>query len=96
MNVEDIVAKLRKLKPVIAARYKAKGIALFGSFVRGGENAHSDIDVLVEFDESADLLDRIGLALCLEETLQRRVDVVPERALRTELQESVLRQLVPI
>jgi predicted nucleotidyltransferase len=96
MNNEDLLMKLRELKPTIAARYKAKEIGLFGSFVRGEQGASSDIDVLVDFEEEADLFDLIGLALHLEEALQRKVDVVPKRALRTELREAVLQEIVPL
>ena len=96
MNAEDIVTKLRALRPIIAARYKAREIGLFSSFVRGEQNASSDIDLLVEFDEEADLFDLIGLTLYLEEILQRHVDVVPRRALRTELQEAVLREVIAV
>jgi predicted nucleotidyltransferase len=77
MNAEDIVTKLRELTPIIATRYKAREIGLFGSFARGEQNANSDIDVLAEFDDGADLFDLIGLTLYLEEILQRHVDVVP-------------------
>jgi predicted nucleotidyltransferase len=96
MNTEDIVTKLRELKPTIAARYKAREISLFGSFVRGEQNASSDIDILAEFDDGADLFDLIGLTLYLEEILQRHVDIVPKRALRAELQETVLREAIAI
>jgi predicted nucleotidyltransferase len=96
MNIDSILATLKELKPVIATRYKAKEIGLFGSFVRGEQNANSDIDVLVEFEEGADLFDLIGLASYLEEALQRKVDVVPKRALRAELRESVLREVVDV
>lgn len=96
VEMEDILAKLKKLKPIITARYKAKEIGLFGSFVRGEQSVSSDIDVLVEFEEGADLFDLIGLALYLEEALQREVDVVPKRVLRAELQQSVLREVVAL
>lgn len=96
MNTEDIVTKLRELKPMIIDRYKAKEIGLFGSFVRGEQTASSDIDVLAEFEDEADLFDLIGLTLYLEEILQRKVDVVPKRALRAELQESILREVVAL
>ena len=55
MNVEDIVTKLRELKPIITSRYKAREVGLFGSFVRGEQGANSDIDVLAEFEDEADL-----------------------------------------
>ena len=96
MNTDSILATLKELKPVIASRYKAKEIGLFGSFARREQNATSDIDVLVEFEEGADLFDLVGLANYLEEALQQKVDVVPKRALRAELRESVLREVVAV
>ena len=44
---EDLLATLRALKPEIKARYKAREIGLFGSFVRGEHDGASDVDVLV-------------------------------------------------
>lgn len=96
VNTEDLVIKLKKLKPIMAARYKAKEIGLFGSFVRGEQSAASDVDILVEFEEEADLFDLVGLALWLEEELQCNVDVIPKRALRPELRGSVLREVVAL
>jgi predicted nucleotidyltransferase len=96
MGIDDLLAKLRELKPQAAASYKVREIGLFGSFARGQQEADSDIDVLVDFDDSADLFDLTGLALCLEEQLQRKVDVVPKRALREELRESVLREVLVV
>ena len=95
MNKEDILVKLGVLKPEMATRYKVREIGLFGSFVRREQDGASDVDVLVDFEEGADLFDLVGLALFLEEELQREVDVVPKRALRTELRETVLREVVP-
>jgi len=95
MNTEELLVKLGALKPEVATRYKVREIALFGSFVRGEQGGASDVDVLVDFEEGADLFDLVGLALFLEEELQRKVDVVPKRALRAELRETVLREVVP-
>ncbi len=96
MNTEDLLKKLRRLKPEIKRRYKAKEIGLFGSFVRQQQSEGSDIDILVEFEEGADLLDLMGLTLRLEEELQRKVDVVPRDALRPELREAVLREVMAL
>ena len=96
MNTEDLLVRLRALKPEIRSRYKAKEIELFGSFAQGKQKENSDIDILANFEEGADLFDLIGLALFLEEEFRQKVDVVPKRALRTELRESVLKEAVPI
>jgi len=96
MVAENLFQRLRQLKPQIKERYKAKQLQLFGSFVRGEQKGSSDIDILVDFEEGADLFDLIGLEIYLEEELERKVDVVPRRALRVELQESILREAVSI
>ena len=96
MSTQSVLDILRALKPELLLRYKAKEIGLFGSFARSEQSGTSDVDVLVDFEEGADLLDLVGLAQFLEERLARRVDVVPRRALRAELQPFVLRELVSL
>ena len=89
-----ILSLLRELKDEVRRKYKAELKGLFGSSVRGTEKAGSDIDVLVEFEEGANLLDLVGLSLFLEEKLHRPVDVVPESALREELKGNILNEAV--
>lgn len=96
LDTQELLSKLKALKPAIIAQYRARKISLFGSFVRGEQKANSDIDLLVEFTEDADLFDLIGVSLFLEEELQRKVDVVPQRALRAELHESVLQEVITV
>jgi len=94
--IEDLLERFRALKPHIKKRYRAKQIELFGSNIRGQQTDTSDIDVLVDFEEEADLFDLTGLAIFLEKELQRKVDVVPKRALREELRESILREAINV
>jgi len=44
-----VVETLRAHKGEIKERYSVGRIGVFGSYVRGGQKATSDIDVLVEF-----------------------------------------------
>jgi predicted nucleotidyltransferase len=90
--VQDILHTLAELKTEVKERYKAEIKGIFGSYVRGKEKEGSDIDVLVEFDEGANLIDFVGLSLFLEEKLNLRVDVVPESAIRKEIREDILRE----
>jgi uncharacterized protein len=96
MTAGDILGVLRTVKPELAARFKARELGLFGSVARAEDVSRSDIDLLVDFAEGADLLDLVGLALYLEELLGRKVDVVPRNALRPEFRDTVLRELVPV
>ena len=92
MSASEILHILNELKQEVRQRYKAKIKGIFGSYVRDEEKKESDIDVLVEFDEGANLLDLTGLSLFLEEKLNCRVDVVPESAIRKEIKDSILKE----
>lgn len=56
---------------------------LFGSYARGEENEHSDVDILVAFDENArvSLLKHAIMVNDLEKILGRPVDLVTEGTL---------------
>ncbi len=91
-SASEILNILKGLKSEVKLRYKAEIRGIFGSYVKGGQKAGSDIDVLVEFDEGANLLDLTGLSLFLEEKLNCHIDVVPESAIRQEIKESILKE----
>lgn len=86
---EDILLRLGTLKEDIEKKYKVRRIGLFGSYSRNEQREGSDIDLLVEFHEGADLFDLAGLKNYLEEIFHTRVDIVPARALRDELRQAV-------
>lgn len=60
----------------IASLRGARNVRIFGSFSCGDFGPESDIDLLVEMDESRSLLDMAGLKIDLEELLGRRVNIV--------------------
>lgn len=93
---EQVLKALEALRDEVQRRYKVKSLALFGSLVRGEQSTSSDIDILVEFEDGADLFDLVGLSAFLEERLQERVDIVPKRALRAELKDAILKEAIPL
>ena len=96
MGREEILKILEETKKEIRQKYKGHIKGIFGSFVRREEKDSSDIDILVEFEEEADLFDFVGLALFLEEKLNRKVDIVPEKSLREELKGIILDEVIHI
>jgi len=78
-NKEEILRTLKGLQAEIKTKYKVREIGVFGSVVRGEQKTTSDIDVLADFEDNADLFDLVGLGLFLEERLGQKVDVVPVR-----------------
>ena len=89
-EIEKAIAEYCGKRPEIVACY------LFGSYAKAQEGAQSDLDVLVEFDEGANLLDLVGLSMFLEEKLNLTVDVVPESAIRDEIRDSVQREKIAV
>lgn len=96
ISKDQVLANLRTLKPELSVKYKVSNLELFGSFVRGEQHGESDIDILVEFSKEADMFDLIALEFFLEEKLGRKVDVVPKRAIRAELQSSVFTEAIVV
>lgn len=90
----EILKKLGELKKELKRRYKIKEIGVFGSVIKEEQSESSDLDILVDFEEGTDLFDLVGLALFFEEKLKHPVDVVPKGALRKELKEAILKEVV--
>ena len=78
-----------KIKEILASnkellkKYKVKSLALFGSSVRGEMTSQSDIDFLVEFDNSAFGKDfegyfdnYFGLLFSLEQIFKTKIDLL--------------------
>lgn len=93
---EKVLKVLKDSKPDIKNRYKVKKMGLFGSYVTGEYKKTSDIDILIDFEENADLFDLVGLSIYLEEKLKQKVDIVSKNALRDEIKENILLQVVYI
>ena len=93
---EQILETLKELKEELGNRYKVRDVGLFGSFVRSQESETSDVDILVEFEQGADLLDLVALGDFLEEKLGRKVDLVTKKALRPEIRDRVIREVAMV
>lgn len=68
----------------IAARHGASNIRVFGSAARRQDRQGSDIDLLVDLDEDADLFSLVRLECELSELLGVDVDVIPASAVEDE------------
>ncbi len=85
MNLKDLQSE--DIKKICKAN-KVKSLFAFGSVTRDDFNENSDIDLVVDFDESdpfkyTDLY--FNLKSKLEELYNRQVDLLEERAIRNKL-----------
>lgn len=97
-NIDDIRKKLEGLKPSLEKKFKMKSIGIFGSYLRGEEKKGSDLDILVEFEESSSLslLDFIRLESYLSEELGVRVDLVEKSTLKPRIGKHILEEVVDV
>jgi predicted nucleotidyltransferase len=88
----EVVTKLKEIKPLLFKEYSVKSIGLFGSYADETNTKESDIDLLVEFEKP------IGwkfftLELYLERILGRKVDLVTKNGLKDQIKNQILNQM---
>lgn len=77
-----IVVEHRDQILALAQAHKATNVRVFGSLARGEDDDSSDIDLLVDLEPGADLIDLAALDIELEKLLGHPVDIVPARLLK--------------
>jgi predicted nucleotidyltransferase len=90
---DGIKEVLKKFKPILTEKYKVKQIGVFGSWARGEQSEESDVDLLVEFAEPIGW-EFVDLKEFLEQILGRPVDLVTIRALKPQLKDRILREVI--
>ncbi|WP_041464188.1 nucleotidyltransferase family protein [Pelodictyon luteolum] len=96
MNKQSALELLSSSKPELQARFGVVRLALFGSTSRNTATSESDVDVLVAFDGPATAKRYFGVQFFLEDLLGRPVDLVTEKALRTELRPFIEREQINV
>jgi predicted nucleotidyltransferase len=76
--------------------YSVSSLEVFGSFVRGDQTPASDVDLLVDFDESPSLFRFIQLEDELTAILHVKVDLVMKAGLKPTLGAMILGEALPV
>lgn len=77
--LEEIKRVLTEHKLELRKQFHVQNIALFGSYVRADQEAGSDIDILIEFDQPVGW-EIVDVHRYLEEILGMKVDLVTKGA----------------
>ena len=72
LTIDDIKKTVAKIAP----EYKLTRVTLFGSRANGNFHEDSDVDLIVDFPDTATLLTLISLKHKLEDTWGLNVDVI--------------------
>ncbi|MDI6654449.1 MAG: nucleotidyltransferase family protein [Candidatus Hydrothermarchaeota archaeon] len=92
-TLQEIGRTLRRNKSELKRRFKVKKIGIFGSYTRGEHKRTSDVDILVEFYEPIGW-EFTDLKEFLEKILGTSVDLVTINALKPQLKDAVLKEVV--
>jgi len=77
-------------------KYSIESLYLFGSYAREEQTANSDVDLLVDFKKTPDLLTFIELEEYLSHSLKKHVDLVPKRKLKMNIKDQILQEAISI
>jgi predicted nucleotidyltransferase len=90
---QAILEKINRHQEKLKAKYPIRSIALFGSYVRDDQKAHSDIDLLIDFSEPIGM-EIVDLAWELEAILGQKVDIVTYQAVKNRLFQYIKDELI--
>ncbi len=93
---DQILTFLTQNKRLFREEYHIIRIGLFGSYARGDQNAKSDIDLLVEFEENTQNLYDLKLDLkdFFRIQLGMEVDICREKYIKPRIRSSILKETV--
>lgn len=95
-GVSEVIGPKREELLVTLRANRARNPRVFGSVARSEASSTNDLDLLVDFDPGASLIDRVGLIQDLEALFRRKVDVVETNGLHWLIRPQVLFEMVPI
>ena len=76
------------------SKYSFNGIGIFGSYARGENTVTSDLDILIQADNTISLLQLVRIERELSEKLGIKVDIVTTNALKNKhLKEHIKKDL---
>ncbi|NUO81761.1 nucleotidyltransferase family protein [candidate division KSB1 bacterium] len=94
-QLRDVLESLRGRKSDLFQKFGVLNLAIFGSYVKKVQKAESDVDIFVELKPGYKTFDNyMDLKFCLEDLLQKKIDLAIKESIRAELKAEVLREAV--
>lgn len=95
-RLQQLVKSERPRLSKALADLGASNIRMFGSVARGDDGPNSDIDLLVDLDDSAGLFALGRMRSAAEAILGISVDIVPANSLKSDSTVRILAEAIPL
>jgi hypothetical protein len=95
MTRDEVLAKLRELKPALERDYGITRLRLFGSHARDQAREDSDVDLIVDLGRPLGL-EFFGMEIELSERIGKKVDLATPEALHRVIRDRVLAEAVDV
>ena len=92
MTKEDIKRLLLENTDVLR-KYKVNKLGIFGSYAKGKSRKRSDVDLLVDFEETIDLFDYVHLVDEIQTILKTKVDLATPDAIKPYIRSKVMSEV---
>ena len=92
-SLTEIESSLRAKKNQLTKKYPIESLAIFGSYARDEQTEESDLDLIVEFNDTIGS-EFIQLADELEEAVGLKVDLVSKKGIKDRYFDSIKADLI--
>jgi predicted nucleotidyltransferase len=96
MRRDEVLRILGEHLPEIQGRYGVSSLRIFGSVARGDAASGSDVDILVDFDETPSLFGFLKLRGFLADLLGTKVDLITESGLKERVRPYVEQDAISV
>ena len=96
MTKDEVLKKLRELKPQLVSEFDVAQLSLFGSVARDEAESSSDIDIVVDFARPPGMRQFFGLQFALEDSFKCDIDLVTRKAIRKEFRSQIESESVEV
>lgn len=93
MDKNQIIEKLRLIKPILQQKYGVTELALFGSYSRNEQTDKSDIDILVSHDKKLGM-QFLDMVYDLDKLFDKEAQVVSKKGIKPKYFQAIQQDLI--
>jgi predicted nucleotidyltransferase len=90
----EILDQLRGMRHELNEQYHVRTIGIFGSYSQEHQTEHSDLDLVVEFDQPIGMMAFVHLRDLIADRLKIQVDLVTPDGLHPLIRDRVMHEVV--